>query len=209
MDKIFHSTFDFFTHALPGLCVVLGLYILSPEITSFDSLIEKSNQLKIGSGVFLLVVSYIIGFAINPIGNYLVKKYGLTYKMGSIIHKSNSETSELYVLIREYSQINFKYVETWNMYSAMSHNLMMASLIFTICTVYKISTQDVTNKSFWIILSLIALLAAVIFFFRSVKFWVWAANDLNAAVFKLKMKQRAANSDIIQAIPQNPGNPTT
>jgi hypothetical protein len=53
MDKIFHSTFDFFTHALPGVCVVLSFMVLDPEILDTQDLLEKVNKIEIGGGVFI------------------------------------------------------------------------------------------------------------------------------------------------------------
>jgi uncharacterized membrane protein YdbT with pleckstrin-like domain len=84
--------------------------------------------------------------------------------------------------------MNFKYVESWNIYCAMSHNLMVASLFFAAVSIIKIASGADT------LLWTGALLAGIIIFFilthRAVTYFHWAAYDINATISSLKLKEK-------------------
>ncbi len=198
MDKIFHSTFDFFTHALPGFCIAITFFILDPSLNTSQDFVAKANQIQIGGGVLLLVIGYAIGFAVHPIGRFLYKKIGFFIWREKIENDVTLFISDKYVMIRELSPNNFKYVETWNMFCAMSHNLAVASLMAFVVTIIKLVFQTVGNHQFWITFSIVAFVFFFIFLHRAVRFSIWAAHDLNAAVSRLKLLERSENISIIK-----------
>ncbi|RME98839.1 MAG: hypothetical protein D6772_08500 [Bacteroidetes bacterium] len=191
MDKIFHSTFDFFTHALPGFCLVASLFILHAEVTSPSQLLELANDFEIGSGIFLLIIAYIVGFAIYPLGRALYRSLGFRLWERKIHHHIPLFISEKYVLLREYSPANFKYVELWNMFCAMAHNLAVASLVLVVgCAV-----KCVISWSYeWLFIALVAFALTFVFLHRAVVFAVWAADDINSTIKQLGLANRMPSS---------------
>lgn len=192
MNKIFHSTFDFFTHALPGFCIVASLFVLDPSLVTAQDFIAMANQIQIGGGAFLLIIGYAIGFAVHPIGRFLYRRLGFFIWREKIENDVPLFIADKYVLIRELSPTNFKYVETWNMFCAMSHNLAVASLLAFLIGLVKLFFLPLGgNAQFWTLLVIIAFLFFLIFLHRAVRFSIWAAHDLNAAVAKLRLEERA------------------
>jgi hypothetical protein len=191
MDKIFHSTFDFFSYAIPGCCIVFSFFILDPKYYSAEDYLTMVGKLQVGSGVFLLIVGYIVGFAVTPIGRFLYKSLGFKLFDESFKDVKDLSISDKYVLLRELSPNNFKYVETWNMWCTMSHNLAISALLFVLNSMIKIAFYETNNVLFWAILALSFLLLFFLFLYRAVRFSVWAATDINSSITQLHLKARA------------------
>ncbi len=103
--------------------------------------------------------------------------------------------SDKYIMIRELSPTNFKYVETWNMFCAMAHNFAVSSLVlFGIC-IMKLIICKISLLSFWGFIMIVALSSFFIFLHRAVIFSVWAAHDLNATISRLNLVEKAKNFD--------------
>jgi hypothetical protein len=98
-------------------------------------------------------------------------------------------------LIREHSPTNFKYVETWNMFCSMAHNLAIASLILVLCSGIKAIFQTASYRPQWFLLANIAFVLVGIFTQRAVRFSIWAAHDINATIsrFDLLKRKNAGN----------------
>lgn len=190
MDKFFHSTFDFFSHALPGIFFVASLLLLDPGLNHPYELMTKSDQFKINELLLLAFVGYVVGFAIHPIGRFLYKTLGSSMWNEPIANNIDMFISDKYVLIRQFSPANFKYVETWNMFCAMAHNLAVASFVSTVCSAYKLLSQDLSNRTFWFIFCIASLIMFFIFLQRAVRFSTWASHDLNAAIARLRLAEK-------------------
>ncbi|MEM1327661.1 MAG: hypothetical protein AAGI23_16990 [Bacteroidota bacterium] len=190
MDKIFHSTFDFFTHALPGMCVVTALVLLDGDIQTFNDLLERAAPTTLGSAAVILLVSYVTGFAVYPFGRILYKKVGFKIWNRAIERDVPLHISEKYTLLRELSPSNFKYVELWNMFCAMAHNLAIASLILGGCAIIK-AIKSPADKLSWIIVLIVSIIAFFIMLYRAVKFSLWAADDINSSIRVLDLQQKA------------------
>jgi hypothetical protein len=139
----------------------------------------------------MVIVAYVIGFCIYPVGRFLYKTIGFKLFGNHILEDSNQNNLSVptkYALLREHSPMNFKYVESWNIYCAMSHNLMVASLFFAAVSIIKIASGADT------LLWTGALLAGIIIFFilthRAVTYFHWAAYDINATISSLKLKEK-------------------
>jgi hypothetical protein len=187
MDKIFHSTFDFFAHAIPGSCLLAALFVLRTEVDTPAQLLDIADSIQLGSGIFLLVAGYIAGFAIYPLGRALYRSLGFKLWKKKMHHDIPIFISEKYVLIREFSPANFKYVELWNMFCGMSHNLAIASLVLAICCFIKLGQGGLTQAGPWWALGIVAIALTLIFTHRAVVFAIWAADDLNATIKQLEL----------------------
>jgi hypothetical protein len=190
MNKIFYSAFDFFTHAIPGFCIIVSLFILDSNLNTSHDFLAKANQFHIGGAVLLLVVGYIIGFGVHPIGRFFYKKIGFKIWNEKILNDVPLFISDKYILIREFSPKNFKYVETWNMFCAMAHNLAVACLLTLIFIIIKVIFIGVPNLYFWLSLGTVTLIFLFLFLHRSVRFSIWAAHEINATVDKLNLVKR-------------------
>ena len=99
--------------------------------------------------------------------------------------------SDKYVLLRELSPNNFKYIEAWNMWCAMSHNLAIAAALVFINSMVKAVFFQTGNGAFWLLFGLSFLILFFLFLQRAVKFYVWGASDINSSIAKLHLEARA------------------
>ncbi len=76
MDKLFNSTFDFLSYALPGSLLLLSSLILSPQISAIGDFVELAAQVPFYGGIIFLILGYTLGFAFYPIGRSLYKSLG-------------------------------------------------------------------------------------------------------------------------------------
>ena len=152
---------------------------------------EKLNDIKLGSAALLIMVSYVLGFSMTPIGKFLYQKIG--FKLWP--HKlapGNSELSisDKFVLVREYSEDNFKYIETWNMFCNLAHNLAFCMLVLLISTIYRIIFIPESSDLVFIIVAILAFVLFLLFLHRATVFRLWAMNDLNATVDRLRLDKK-------------------
>lgn len=191
MKEIIQFTFDFFGYAIPGLFVIFSISILAVPINTVHEAIEFTKSFDPGLATVLVIVAYVIGFCIYPIGRLIYKSFGLKL-FGNRIHEDSNQSDlsvpTKYALIREHSPMNFKYVETWNIYCAMSHNLMVACLIFCIVALIKISLGG--HILFWIGSFILSLALFFILTHRAVTYFHWAAYDINATINSLDLKDK-------------------
>jgi hypothetical protein len=196
MDKFFHSTFDFFSHALPGLFLLVSLVLFDPEIVQPYDIIQKTSMFKINDLILVTFLGYVVGFAIHPVGQLLYKKVGSHIWHEPIVNHIDMFISDKYVLIRQFSPVNFKYVETWNMFCSMSHNLAVSCLISATASTYKIFFHHPANRMFWIMYAFVSIIMFLIFLKRAVRFSTWATHDLNAAISRLKLNEKANENTV-------------
>lgn len=191
MEKVFHSAFDFFSYAIPGCCIIFAFFILDTRYCSAEDYLAMAGKLQVGSGILILVIGYIVGFAVNPIGRYLYKTLGFKLFKHEFEDLKGLSISDKYVLLRDLSPNNFKYVESWNMWCAMSHNLAIAAALVFINSILKVSCNQTNNTFFWIAFAIAFAILFFLFLQRAVMFSVWAATDINSSVNKLHLQARA------------------
>lgn len=203
MDKLINSAFDFFAYALPGSCILASFFILDATKHTGEQYLELADKMQIGSGIVLLVLGYAVGFAITPLGRLLYRKiyksafFKLLDKLldGNLAVYEANETkifvSNKFALVRELSPNNFKYIESWNVYSLMSHNMAVAGLLAVALIITKLVWCHPTNPEFWWKVAIIVLLLVILFIYSSVKFNIWSVNDQNAAIVALNLRERA------------------
>ena len=190
LNNIFHSTFDFFSYAVPGTVIVIGIFFFSSNIDSAENFFQFINQFELASYIAFVLIGYVIGFAIHPLGRSLYKALGFRLWKSEIHHDIDLYISEKYSLIREFSPINFKYVETWNMYCAMSHNMAVAVLLIMLLSIVKIVFFGPVNIILWISVMAALVLLFLLFLHRAVVFYFWAANDINATIKSLNLQEK-------------------
>ncbi len=203
MKELIQFAFDFFGYVIPGLFVIFSISILAVPLTTFQEAIDMTKSFDSGLATVLVIVAYVIGFSIYPIGRFLYKTIGFNlfgYRIDEDTNTNNLSVPEKYALLREHSPMNFKYVESWNIYCAMSHNLMVACLIF--CTVAFIRLLEGVivpswigtirlDVLFWIGSFTISLSLFFILTQRAVTYFHWAAYDINATITSLDLKDKS------------------
>ncbi|MBT8310123.1 MAG: hypothetical protein HKN96_02360 [Flavobacteriaceae bacterium] len=191
MDKFFNSTFDALTNVVPGSVIIAIIILFDPSLATIDDVIAKLNEIKFGSATILVFISYVLGFIISPIGKLLYQKIGfkiwpMTADKGPYI-----SISDKFILVREYSPSNFKYIESWNMFCNLSHNLAVGMLVLFVASVLRLILVDGASIKVFGVIALIAIIAFFILLKRAVVFRIWAMNDLNAAIDRLELVQKA------------------
>ena len=148
MEKIINSAFDFFAYALPGAFLILSLLILDPGNDTSQDFINFAQKLQTGGSLMLLAVGYVLGFAITPLGRKLYRGFNRTRLFrwldtvleGNLKNKTYTfdqnngdaptvSVSERFVLVREFSPNNFRHIESWHVYSLMSHNMALVNIL--------------------------------------------------------------------------------
>lgn len=214
MDRILNSAFDFFAYALPGFCILASLFLLDKSLEYGEDFLVYAGRLHVGSGVVLLALSYILGFAIAPIGRKFFRWYqdtlfiewlakildGKTKKHEeNEIYKDSGPgekkepifISDKFVLVRELAPQNFKYIESWHVYSLMSQNMVIAGVIASALTIVKIIWYGPSNLQFWIATVFVVMFLTFMFMYNAVKFSIWSIDDHNAAITKLHLLEQA------------------
>lgn len=203
MEKIINSAFDFFAYALPGFCILASFFILDKTLNTSRDFLELAGKLQVGSGIALLGMGYAVGFAITPLGRKLYKKIEKTvffkwldrWLEGNLSVYKENETglyiSNKFVLVRELAPNNFKLIESWHVYSVMSHNMAVAGLLAFILMLLKLAFQRPENAGFWQAAAVVTFILIILFIFNAIKFNIWSANDHNAAIKVLRLPERA------------------
>jgi hypothetical protein len=203
MKELVQYAFDFFAYVIPGLFVLFSISLWIYPIDSFGEAIDLTKKVTKEVATVLVVVSYVVGFIIYPIGRIIYKTFGfkifprllLDYKKDKDESENNSKKEEeklslnaKYSLLRELSPTNFKYVESWNIYCAMSHNLMVASLIFSIVSFIRILDTD--HALFWAGTGVLGLFIFLVLTHRAVTYSQWAKGDINASIESLNLDSK-------------------
>lgn len=189
MDKFFNSTFDALTNVVPGSCVIAVLFIFDTGLKTLDDLLTRLNQIEFGSAAFLVFISYVIGFAITPLGKFIYESLGFKiWPLKADLGTSNLTLSEKFVLVRQYSPNNFKYIETWNMFCNLAHSLAFAALLLIGACLYRLLATE-SQPGVFLALALAGMSLFFLFLNRAVVFRTWALNDLNATVDRLALPE--------------------
>lgn len=186
MKELIKFTFDFFAHVIPGLFVIFSISLLFMSNVSVDSLLELTGEVEKSTATVVVIMAYVVGFAINPFGRFLYRSIGFRLWRNNVVNDLDLFISDKFALIRHHSPANFNYVETWNTYCAMSHNLAFASLTLCLVGFIKIIQQK-SDQVNWFVIILISLVLFLIFIHRAVTFYRWASHDLNATISSLNL----------------------
>ena len=195
MEKIFHFAFDFFNYAIPGVCIMLCFYMLDPRINTVGDFLLIANDVKTGAAVLIVIIGYLVGFAVNPIGRLLYKKVGFRIWKPSFQDLPNLSISDKYTLIRELAPNNFKYIETWNMMTGMAHNLALCCLVALFILITRAIFIPIVDVSLWTMLFLSFIALFFLFLQRAIVFYEWAASDINSTIIRLDLEKKGLQRD--------------
>lgn len=225
MEKLINSAFDFFAYALPGAFMILSLLILDKENNTIQDYLNFAQNLKAGGAAVLLAAGYLTSFAVTPIGRALYKAFqGKTQpNEGPLFRKMDKwlggnlekdiydfdddskpkdqkmPISKKFVLVRELSPYNFRYIESWHVYSLMSHNMAVANiLVFILVLIRLLSGWKECNWNClwpWFLVMLGATVFTLLFLYSAAKFYIWSTNEQNAAIQALQLQERAQKMD--------------
>lgn len=190
MNKFLSSSFDFFTYALPGSFIVVAFFILDPRLVSMGDYLAVAAGFKISAAVLIVVIGYSVGFAITPLGRELYRRVGFRMFGRKLPTTNGLNISEKYVLIREYTPNNFRYVETWNFMCGMAHNFCIAAIIVALFSAFKCLFLQPAESNFWWLICILSVMLTPLFLFQSVKFALWAADDINASIELLRLREK-------------------
>jgi hypothetical protein len=186
MDKLSYNLFDLFVFSIPGSLIFTSILIHNTQVDicslSASSYANFFSAINVYSAAFFILISYCIGFVCSLIANLLFKLVKLIWKPVTP-NKTTLNNSEKFILIRELSKENFKFVERWNMLLNFSITL---ALSFIVSFVFLLPNLNCLFWYHFIILSAIPVLLVR----RALKYNTWAIIELDNAVSILKLKQK-------------------
>ena len=165
MDSIKFSLFDLFSYALPGMLSVIALFIaILPADKEILFILEYSQELKIGTGILFVFVSYVVGFAIDsPASLYFY------YPAVSLFKKKKNITAsyaaEYRILAMHYSPENYKFIQLWKLLKTMSHNLSFVFILMSFACGYHFVIN--TSDKYSLIASIISIFLSVALLHRA------------------------------------------
>ena len=190
MKDLVSFTYDFFGHILPGIVILFSLSLIDWTPDCKECMIGKFSKIGTELGTVIVILAYIIGFAINPIGRFTYRTLGFKLWPKKVVNHVDLFVSDKYVLIREFSPKNFEYIERWNTYCAMAHNLAMSTLVLALVAIYRMIND--WSLEYWLLILIFALFLFFVLIYRAVLFSIWANHDVNATISRLNLKEKVA-----------------
>jgi hypothetical protein len=176
MEKLRYSLFDLFAYALPGTLVITSLYVIAlnnDDISFYSALQSIWEGATIYKAIFFILLSYVSGFLMSVISNYLLalkEKIIPPFKPG----KKPTGNSRKFVVIREHCKENFKYIEQWNVLKNFAATLSLTVLIISILF-------HVTYEWFSPFYLGCGIISFVLLLHQASIYHVWALIDLDNA----------------------------
>lgn len=100
--------------------------------------------------------------------------------------------SKKFILVRELTPINFRYLESWHVYSLMSHNMAVANILVFVFTCIRFYLYRPENFWPWLLILAGSVIFAFLFLYSAVKFNIWSMNEQNATIQAFNLQERAA-----------------
>ena len=214
MEKIINSAFDFFAYALPGAFLILSFLILDAQNDTCQDFLNFAQKLQSGGSILLLALGYVLGFAVTPLGRKLYRAFSrstffnrldkilegdLKKKTYAFDETHNGapkmSVSERFILVREFSPNNFRHIESWHVYSLMSHNMAFVNMLVVVFILFRFVFYKMESPWFWGSSMAGTAFLAIIFLYSAVKFNIWSTNELNATVESLRLNDRARSTE--------------
>ncbi len=191
MDKIKFSAFDVFRYALPGLVILTSMLLaLNPSIKNPADFIVLIKSMNLSLFIVIILVGYVIGFSIDPIGIRLrvfiarrIWKDRREYKLGITL-------TEQLILIRKFEENLYRYIETWYLLSGMAANLAFGVLLLLGSTLFK-GIQ--TNQISWFVLAAVSGILFYLLLSRAQMFEKWARRELSSAIYSFNLSDKLEN----------------
>jgi hypothetical protein len=172
MEKLRLGIFDTFSILLPGGVLLCLIFILiNGGLHNVSDIFQDIPEWNFGKIGLSLLLSYLIGFAIDVFG----KMY---YKLGKKIWKGKVQAklqdtysdSEIRVLARHNSPLNHEYFVTWLGMSNMAHNLSFSLTLGSFIFIYKGITSSSLYTYDWYLAAMGVFLLSVVFLHRSIRY---------------------------------------
>lgn len=180
MESIKLSLYDVFSFTLPGIFILLGIFILfDKSAKSVQDIITALNNMTITIGIFSLLLAYVLGFTFDQPSRWYYRKIGckLFYdpknKVGSRYNFDRQKEHTMHAMIREKYPESNSMLDTWKLLKIMSHNLSFAFLLLVLFLLIKIIFFNVQNILEWCFLFGGCLLISPILLYRAVVFDAW------------------------------------
>src|SRR5262245_39281839 len=136
MENLKYSLFDLFSFAIPGSIFLLSLILLdSPDKlcgTWSTAVLQLFTTVNVYAAVAFIVVAYFLGFVLAVPATLLLRFKEWLFRLPKPKHLPNKSRSEKYVLVREHSKENFKYIEQWNVLTKLMSALAVVTLFISI-----------------------------------------------------------------------------
>jgi hypothetical protein len=181
MDSFKIGIFDLFSSILPGIPILVLLgFVIGFEPFEFNLVYEYISNLNLNLSLFLLTLSYFIGFSIQYISyetfQKLLKKNSVFWKKRIGEHSiSIGKRGKEITLIRHYSPDNFVILNTFMALRTMCYNMFFSILFFAFGILILSLIKFEFNKDFFIVFTL-SLLFSILFLRRAVSFHEWIQN---------------------------------
>lgn len=178
MDNFKFGIFDVFSATIPGIpLTILFSFSINKEVFSIEIISESISKLNLGSAIFLLIISYVLGFATQylsyEIFKFIVTKFKVCHnRIGTFevsLGKRGGELSKL----REFSKENYIILNVFMALRAMSYNLFFTLMIFCIGTILLTWFIGEFDYEIWFIL-IFSFLFSILFFRRAISFHEWS-----------------------------------
>ena len=197
MDSIKYSTFDFFRYIMPGVFYLVVVSItVNPLIKDLPSLIEFLSTVDAEMIILMVILGYILGFALDPIGLKLVS---IAQKMWvdklRFNVSSNLGATEKYLLVRKNVPDLYVYIEKWFMLAGMSGNLSLGMLLLMLTSIIKIVQNYQSNYWVWVIIFSASSVLSVILLKRGETFTRWANRELHCAIDLFDLEENGLTLD--------------
>lgn len=181
MDNFKIGIFDLFSSILPGIPILIFFgFVIGFVPFEFSLVYEYVSNLNLNMVLFLLTLSYFIGFSIQYISyetfQKILKKNSVFWKKRIGKHPISIGKRGLEItLIRHYSPENFLILNTFMALRTMCYNMFFSILIFAL-GILIISLIKLTFNSDVFIAFFLSLLFSILFLRRAVSFHEWIQN---------------------------------
>jgi len=181
MDNFKIGIFDLFSSILPGIPIIIlfGFFIGFTPF-EFNLVYDFVFNLNLNMSLFLLTISYFIGFSIQYLSYETFQKI---LKMNSKLWKkrigkypiSIGKRGAEITLIRHYSPENFIILNTFMALRTMCYNMFFSISIFSI-GIFFLSIFTWSLNYDVIIAFILSILFSILFLRRAVSFHEWIQN---------------------------------
>jgi hypothetical protein len=181
MDNFKIGIFDLFSSILPGIPIlVLFGFLIGFVPFEFSLVYDYVYNLNLNMVLFLLTLSYFIGFSIQYISyetfQKILKKKSKFWKKRIGDHPiSIGKRGFEITLIRHYSPENFMILNTFMALRTMCYNMFFSISLFSIGILFLSIIKLSFNYDVFIVFAL-SLLFSLLFLRRAVSFHEWIQN---------------------------------
>ena len=187
MEKAKYSAFDLFGYALPGVYFLFGLFVIfNQNIKTLYDIPLSLQNFDLIQAIAALIIGYIMGFTFYRLGIVLRRIFGYRFWRDKKKFELTISETEKLILVREFCQENFKYIQTWFLISGMSANLALGSILLALASIVKM----IQFEKHWVILLVVSIIMAFFQIEKSTMYIKWARRELNQAIITFNLQEK-------------------